>query len=151
MTVVDVGESVVGDELVSLVLTGGFPEMLFRVDEDRRQAWARDYLKTLLRRDIGDIAEVEKQEGMNRLFRILAHHSAQLVNFSQLGACPSRRRPPVAGLGPLPPFLRPNLLPSLTSGRSTPLLSTQGTAGAGSGPPYPPEDPVVRRDFGRSG
>mgnify|MGYP000275962637 FL=1 len=59
--------------------------MLFRVDEDRRQAWARDYLKTLLRRDIGDIAEVEKQEAMNRLFRILAHRSAQLVNFSQLG------------------------------------------------------------------
>ena len=56
-------EPVVGDELVSLVLTGGFPEMLFRVDEGRRQAWARDYLKTLLRRDIGDIAEVEKQVG----------------------------------------------------------------------------------------
>lgn len=81
----DVEDAIVGDELVSLVLTGGFPEMLFRVDEDRRQAWARDYLKTLLRRDIGDIAEVEKQEAMNRLFRILAHHSAQLVNFSQLG------------------------------------------------------------------
>jgi predicted AAA+ superfamily ATPase len=59
--------------------------MLFRIDEDRRQAWARDYLKTLLRRDIGDIAEVEKQEGMNRLFRILAQHSSQLVNFSQMG------------------------------------------------------------------
>ncbi len=83
--VIDVEEAVVGDELVGLVLTGGFPEMLFRVDEDRRQAWARDYLRTLLRRDIGDIAEVEKQEAMNRLFRILAHHSAQLVNFSQLG------------------------------------------------------------------
>ena len=81
----DAEEAVVGDELVSLVLTGGFPEMLFRVDEGRRQAWARDYLKTLLRRDIGDIAEVEKQEAMNRLFRILAHHSAQLVNFSQMG------------------------------------------------------------------
>jgi predicted AAA+ superfamily ATPase len=83
--VADVEAAAVGDELVSLVLTGGFPEMLFRIDEDRRQAWARDYLKTLLRRDIGDIAEVEKQEAMNRLFRILAHHSAQLVNFSQMG------------------------------------------------------------------
>lgn len=83
--IADVGETIVGDDLVRLVLTGGFPEMLFRVDEDRRQVWARDYLKTLLRRDIGDIAKVEKQEAMNRLFRMLAHHSAQLVNFSQLG------------------------------------------------------------------
>jgi len=56
------------------------------VDEDRRQAWTRDYLKTLQHRDMGDIAQVEKQEAMNRLFRILAHHSAQLVNYSQLGA-----------------------------------------------------------------
>lgn len=83
--VADVEKAVWGDELVSLVLTGGFPEMLFRIDEDRRQVWARDYLKTLLRRDVGDIAELEKDEAMNRLFRILAHHSAQLVNFSQMG------------------------------------------------------------------
>lgn len=83
--IADVDESIVGDDLVRLVLTGGFPEMLFRIDEERRQAWARDYLKTLLRRDVGDVAEVEKQQAMNRLFRILAHHSAQLVNFSQLG------------------------------------------------------------------
>ena len=32
---------------------------------------------------LADISE--KQEAMNRLFRILAHHSAQLVNFSQMG------------------------------------------------------------------
>ena len=83
--VADVEAAVLGEELVNLILTGGFPEMLFRIDEDRRQVWARDYLKTLLRRDIGDIAELEKDVAMNRLFRILAHHSAQLVNFSQMG------------------------------------------------------------------
>ncbi len=47
------------------------------------------------------------------------------------------------GPGPLLPFLRPNPLPSLTSRRPAPLLSTPGVAGAGSGPPYSPEDPVV--------
>jgi uncharacterized protein len=81
----DSEETMVGEELTRLVLTGGFPEMLHRIGEDRRQAWARDYLNTLLRRDVGDIAEVEKQEAMARLFRILAHHSAKLLNFSQLG------------------------------------------------------------------
>ena len=57
-----------------------------------------------------------------------------------------RTRPPFRspGPGPLLPFFRPSHLPSLTSGRPTPLLSTQGTAGAGSGPPYPPENPVDR-------
>ena len=78
-------EVVVGEDLAEIVLTGGFPEMLFRTDEGRRQAWARDYTHTLLQRDVGDIAEVEKREAMARLFRMLAHHSAKLVNFSQLG------------------------------------------------------------------
>ena len=57
-----------------------------------------------------------------------------------------RTRPPFRSPSPGPrlPFLRPNDLPSLTSGRPTPLLSTTGASGAGSGPPYSPEDPVVR-------
>ena len=76
----------VGEELVRLVLTGGFPEMLRRSDEERCQAWARDYLNTLLRRDEDNIAEVEKGEAMTRLFRMLGHHSAQLVNFWQMAA-----------------------------------------------------------------
>ncbi len=35
--------------------------------------------------DVGDMPTLEKDEAMNRLFRILAHHSAQLVDFSQMG------------------------------------------------------------------
>jgi len=77
--------SLVGDDLVHTVLTGGYPEMIRREDEKRRQAWARDYLNTLVRRDVSSIAEVEKEQGMVRMFRILSHHSALLVNFSQVG------------------------------------------------------------------
>ena len=82
--VVEPRRCLVGDELVHTVLTGGYPEMIRREDETRRQAWARDYLNTLVHRDVSAIAAVEKQQGMARLFRILAHHSAQLVNFSQV-------------------------------------------------------------------
>jgi len=74
----------VGHEFVRMVLTGGYPEMISRTAEKRRQAWARDYLGTLLRRDVHSIAAVEKQHVMARLFRVLANHSAQLVNFSQV-------------------------------------------------------------------
>ena len=34
---------------------------------------------------VSSIAEVEKEQGMVRMFRTLAHHSARLVNFSQAG------------------------------------------------------------------
>ena len=64
---------------------GGYPEMIRREDEKRRQAWARDYPNTLIRRDVGNIAKVGREQGMVQMFRILAHHSAQLVNFSQVG------------------------------------------------------------------
>lgn len=72
-------------DLVNTVLTGGFPEMLRRKTLPRRQAWAREYVKALLQRDVREIADVEKLDGMSRLFRTLAHHSGQLVNFAQAG------------------------------------------------------------------
>jgi len=75
---------IIGRELVDAVLVGGFPEMLRRTDPQRRRAWARDYLNTLVRRDVSDIAEVDRQQRMLRLFRLLAHHSGQLTNYSRL-------------------------------------------------------------------
>jgi predicted AAA+ superfamily ATPase len=74
-----------GNDLVNAVLTGGYPEMLRRKTPARRQAWAREYLKALLQRDVRDIAEVEKLDGMSRLFRALAQHSGGLVNFARAG------------------------------------------------------------------
>ena len=78
-------EMMIGDDLVQTVLIGGYPEMLRRRDPKRRQAWARDYVKAIVQRDVRDIAEVEKLEQMPRLLQILAHHSGQLTNFTQVG------------------------------------------------------------------
>lgn len=75
----------VGDALSELVVTGGYPDMIHRPTASRRQAWARDYVTTLIERDVRDIADVEKLDQMPHLLRILAHHSGQLTNFSQIG------------------------------------------------------------------
>jgi uncharacterized protein len=71
------------DDLVNIVLSGGYPEMRRRKTFARRQAWAREYLKSLLQRDVREIADIEKLDGMSRLFRMLAHHSGGLVNFAE--------------------------------------------------------------------
>lgn len=76
----------VADELVRIALIGGYPEMLKRSDPRRRQAWARDYVDAIVRKDVRDIVELEKLDRMPRLLQALAHHSGQLVNFMQLGA-----------------------------------------------------------------
>lgn len=78
-------EELIGHDLVWAVLTGGFPEMVRRTEAARRRAWARDYVRALVQRDVRDIADVERLDQMPRLLRVLAHHSGQLTNFTQIG------------------------------------------------------------------
>lgn len=79
-------EAIVGDDLVDLVLRGGFPEAIARESERRRQDWTRSYLTSILTRDLRDIADVEKLTELPKFVRLLAEHTGQLVNYSQLGA-----------------------------------------------------------------
>lgn len=77
--------AILGDDLVRLVLLGGFPEMIRRESERRRQDWAWSYLESVLTRDLRDIAELEKLTELPKFVRLLAEHSGQLVNYSQFG------------------------------------------------------------------
>ena len=77
--------AIVGDDLVKLVLVGGFPEAISRESERRRQDWARSYLTSVLTRDLRDIADIEKLTELPKFVRLLAEHSGQLVNYSQFG------------------------------------------------------------------
>ena len=79
-------QAVIGDDLVRLVLLGGFPEAISRESERRRQDWARSYLTSVLTRDLRDIAEIEKLTELPKFVRLLAEHSGQLVNYSQFGS-----------------------------------------------------------------
>jgi predicted AAA+ superfamily ATPase len=84
--IVKPSEKQIGDELVHTVLTGGYPEMLRRTDPGRRRAWARDYVRAIVHRDVRDVADVERLDQMPRLLQVLAHHAGQLTNFTQIGA-----------------------------------------------------------------
>lgn len=76
---------IIGDDLIGMVVIGGFPESLARPIERRRQDWKRSYLTSVLTRDLRDIAEIEKLTELPKFVRLLAEHSAQLVNYSELG------------------------------------------------------------------
>jgi predicted AAA+ superfamily ATPase len=45
-------DAILGDDLVQLVLLGGFPEVISRDSERRRQDWSRSYLTSVLTRDL---------------------------------------------------------------------------------------------------
>ena len=72
-------------DLISRVITGGYPEMLARPSSARRVAWASAYLKALLERDVRDLSNIDKLGDMPRLLAVLAQLSGQLVNFAQIG------------------------------------------------------------------
>lgn len=82
------GPMLLGKHLVEVVTAGGYPEMHRRTDPARRAAWARDYLRAIVERDVRDVAEVGKLEQMPLLLRALAHHAGGLVNFSQIAGQP---------------------------------------------------------------
>lgn len=75
----------VGEALVDKVIRGGYPEALSRVDNRRRRTWARQYIDSLIQRDIKDIANIDKLDQVPRLLRALAQTTGQLCNYSQLG------------------------------------------------------------------
>ena len=79
-------QAVIGDDLVRLVLLGGFPESVERESERRRQVWARSYLTSVLTRDLRDIAEIERLAELPKFVRLLAAYSGRLVNYSQFGS-----------------------------------------------------------------
>ena len=77
---------VIGDELMSRVLKGGYPEVLRRSSASRQQAWLEDYVALILDRDVRDIAQIDQLGRMPRLLDVLAAHAGQLVNHSSYGA-----------------------------------------------------------------
>lgn len=77
-------DSTSGPPATELALRGGYPEMVRRSDAARRRAWAREYLRAVVQRDVRDIASIDRIERMPRLLRALAQHSGQLANFTQL-------------------------------------------------------------------
>jgi predicted AAA+ superfamily ATPase len=76
---------VVGEELVEVVLAGGYPEAVSRPTVRRRTAWSRQYLDAIIQRDVRDVAGIDKLDQLPRFLRALAHVSGQMCNYSQLG------------------------------------------------------------------
>jgi predicted AAA+ superfamily ATPase len=77
--------AIMGDDLIAIVLAGGYPEALTRASGRRRSDWYLNYIDAIVGRDVRDIADVEQLQQMPRLLRALAHYSGQLVNYSAVG------------------------------------------------------------------
>lgn len=79
------GKPIIGDELINVVLTGGYPDVLARDTPRRRRDWCRSYIDAIAERDVREISAIEKPNEIPNLIRVAAHHAAQLLNVTTIG------------------------------------------------------------------
>jgi len=70
--------------LEARVLSGGYPEMLSRSTDSRKHAWIKDYVRTLLTRDIKEIMNAHNLKEITTLLQASAIQSAQLVVYTHI-------------------------------------------------------------------
>ncbi len=80
--IVGEGEDVSAD-LPVRVVAGGYPEPLTRSSEWARQ-WHRQYLKSIIGRDVQDIAQVKDGKEVGRLLEVLSLRTGSLLNVLSL-------------------------------------------------------------------
>ena len=71
--------------LIDRMCKGGYPEIQTRKNAARREAWFDAYIDSILRRDVRELANVERLSEIPRLLALLASRVGQLVNFADLG------------------------------------------------------------------
>jgi uncharacterized protein len=67
-----------------MVLAGGFPLALDRGPGTARDRWFRDYVSTVLQRDVLEIRNVRQREALPPVLRLLAGQTAQVLNASRI-------------------------------------------------------------------
>jgi uncharacterized protein len=73
------------DRLLDRITRGGYPEPALRSSPQRRAGWFTAYMRTLLERDVRDLANIEGLTQLPRLFALLAARSGETLNISSLG------------------------------------------------------------------
>ncbi|MDX2024498.1 MAG: ATP-binding protein [Deltaproteobacteria bacterium] len=81
--------------LAARIVAGGYPEALGRQSAHRRAAWYRDYIETLVQRDVRELSRISSLDVLPRLLALAASHTARLINITDLGGPFSLSRPTI--------------------------------------------------------
>jgi len=68
------------DAIFDLAFRGGYPETMLLKTQKERKDWHRDYIDTLIARDLKDIANIKRQNALRELIRILASWSGKFMS-----------------------------------------------------------------------
>lgn len=82
-------------ELADRIAAGGYPAALARITPRRRTAWYRDYIETLVQRDVRELARIGALDALPRLLTLAAGQTARLLNVSDLASPFQLSRPTI--------------------------------------------------------
>ncbi len=84
-----------GETLAELICRGGYPSAIARNTTKRRSAWYRDYIITIIQRDVQDIASIRNLDILPKLLTLAASQTARLFVASDLASPFSISRPTI--------------------------------------------------------
>jgi uncharacterized protein len=84
-----------GETLADIICAGGYPAAIERTSLTRRATWYRDYIITIIQRDVQDIANIKNLDILPKLFALAASQTARLFNASELASPFAISRPTI--------------------------------------------------------
>jgi len=78
-------------QLPGKLISGGYPEAVRR-GPSRAQEWLRQYLQSVIERDIRDVAKLKEGSDLLKMMELLAERTATLLNVSELASSLKRAR-----------------------------------------------------------
>jgi len=84
-----------GNELVERMASGGYPAALARSHPRRRAIWYRDYVETLVQRDIRHHARISSLDVLPRLLMLAAGQTSRLLNVAEMSSPFQLSRPTI--------------------------------------------------------
>ena len=84
-----------GESLADTICTGGYPSAIKRSNSKRRNSWYRDFITTLIQRDVQDIASIRNLDILPKLLALAASQTGRLFVSTELAAPFSLSRPTI--------------------------------------------------------
>ena len=84
-----------GRLLAGRVVAGGYPPALARNTPRRRATWYRDYVETMVQRDVRSLARIASLDALPRLLALAAGQTARLLNVADLAGSFQLSRPTI--------------------------------------------------------
>jgi len=89
------GEYSLKDQYLLKAIAGGYPEALRQENARESRRWLRSYLDALIERDLLDIINIRRQDGMNKLLEVLAAWSGKFMDTNAIGSGLSLSNPSI--------------------------------------------------------